>query len=641
MRKTCRWLGCAALLCFTAVELSGCTSKPLISGINWPGHKDRDAAVAKPDKKLSAEESEDLLAQSREFKKAGDFTSASRAYREYLNAEGASVDSGRRTTSRQVAKSETQSVDQKSLDKTTASDDTDSDKQRLARHTTQPKQPAQSTRKSKVVAEVTEDPWADEPIGLPDAEALPVIKPNPPASPSAKLASTGPEKQALLDEGKAPAKTPEWAELDFAAEPAADVQALASDSSPPKARELPEEALEDLLDLDEGELHWGDDAPQPPQSLMAQESPPETSDGESDWGDVLDQPQTVAVEETLPAPAETIETPKAEPFSELPLVDLSADASEVESSLGFVEEESPTGEGSDTAWESHEPGAEPTSELALTDPGETTLPTEEEFAPPVLSDAEEEIESESEASDSSGLLSMTCHDCEPWLYAQVVKLGSPEAETRKEGLTHLADMGRTARQAGLAVRTLLQDPDPLVQAHAAWALWVIENDPWDSVTTLRPLLDHSNADVVELACYMLGDIGGQAESTTDALKLLRDHADGTLRVHAAEALIRIQGVDDKSLSVLSNALKSRESQERWIAAVALGRCRGEKSESAVTALTAALKDVDPEVRSAAALSLGGLGKEAETATLELERVARTDDSQVRDAARAALACLKR
>ena len=189
--------------------------------------------------------------------------------------------------------------------------------------------------------------------------------------------------------------------------------------------------------------------------------------------------------------------------------------------------------------------------------------------------------------------------------------------------------------------TLLQDSDPLVQAHAAWALWVIENDPWDSVTTLRPLLDHSNADVVELACYMLGDIGPQADSATDALKLLRDHADGTLRVHAAEALIRIQGVDDKSLGVLTNALKSRVSQERWIAAVALGRCRGDHSESAVTALTAALKDVDPEVRSAAALSLGGLGKEAEKASLELERVAHMDDPQVRDAARAALACLKR
>ena len=637
MRKTCRWLGCAALLCFTAVELSGCTTKPLISGFKLPGRKDRDAAVAKSEKKLTAEESEELLAQAREFEKAGDFTSASRVYREYLNAEGVPVESSRRTPSRQVAKSETTSPDQKSLDKSADSDE------RLARNTAQSKPFAPSTRKSKDVAEVTADPWADEPIGRPDSQALPVINPRSPASPSAKLASASPQKQALLDEGPAPAETPEWADLEFAAEPATDVQTLASDSSGPKPREFPEEDLEDILDLNKGELP-GVDAPQPPQTPIAEEAPPESSDGESDWGNLLDQPHPIAAEETLPAPAETIETPTAGPFSELPLVDLSADAGEVETPSGFEEEGSPAEEAPDMAWESHEPREEPTSELALIDPGETTPPTEAEFAPPVLSEAYSENEpAEIEAADreASELLSLSCKDCEPWLYAQVVKLGSPEADIRKEGLTHLADMGSTARQASLAVRTLLQDSDPLVQAHAAWALWVIENDPWDSVTTLRPLLDHSNADVVELACYMLGDIGPQADSATDALKLLRDHADGTLRVHAAEALIRIQGVDDKSLGVLTNALKSRVSQERWIAAVALGRCRGDHSESAVTALTAALKDVDPEVRSAAALSLGGLGKEAEKASLELERVAHMDDPQVRDAARAALACLKR
>ena len=628
MRKTCRWLGAAALLCFTAVELSGCTSKPLISGFKLPGSKSKDAAVAEKGKQLTAKEAEDLLAEARQLEKAGDYTSASRVYREYLDGGGEPTDASRRAASRPVSKTTT-----KSTGKTAAVDPTDSDKKPTERQASKPKQPLltslKPTRKTDVATDKSDDPWADVPIGRSDSGTLADTHADSKATPSAKLASSKSEKPSPPDQATTSPKSHEWAELDFADETEPDAPALASESRQPPPSAAPDESHDDLLHLDEGELSWGA-TPAEPQTAAVEEPPTE---------DVVDT-----------------QTPQAVPDSELPFIDLSVDADKTPSTPAlpaFEEEVAPVTEASEAAateiataaeaphndWESHEPGAEPTDELALTDEVDMTLPAEEEFSPPVLSDTHEDTESP--MIDAAELLSMTCKDSEPWLYAQVLKLGSPEAAIRKEALTHLADMGSTARQAGLAVRTLLADPDPLVQAHAAWALWVIENDPWDSVNTLRPLLDHSNPDVVELACYMLGDIGTQAESAQDALTLLRDHADGTLQIHAAEALIRIQGVDDKSIAVLTTALKSRVSQERWIAAVALGRCRGEKSAGAVTALMSALKDVDPEIRSAAALSLGGLGPDAEKAMPELERISRTDDAQVRDSAHAALACLKR
>ena len=259
---------------------------------------------------------------------------------------------------------------------------------------------------------------------------------------------------------------------------------------------------------------------------------------------------------------------------------------------------------------------------------------DDELAAPVLTDQEPETAAHE-------TIAVLCKNCEPWVYSQAVKLESSDPEVRKEALTKLADMGSTARQAGLAVRTLLEDTDPLVQAHAAWALWEIDNEPQESVSTLTELLDHTNAEVVQLACYMLGDIGPQAESGRHPLELLRDSSDNRTRIHAAEALIRIDGGGPDSVKILTSAAKSQDIEERWIAVVALGRCRGEAAPLAVTALLSALNDVNPDVRSAAALSLGGLGKEAAVTRPELEKMARHDDPAVRDAALAALACLNK
>ncbi len=37
MLKSGRWLGCAAVMCLTVAQLSGCSSRPLVSGFKVPG----------------------------------------------------------------------------------------------------------------------------------------------------------------------------------------------------------------------------------------------------------------------------------------------------------------------------------------------------------------------------------------------------------------------------------------------------------------------------------------------------------------------------------------------------------------------------------------------------------------------------
>lgn len=614
MRKSYRWLRCAALLCFTAMELSGCSSKPVISGIRWPGRKDRDAAVAEKEKSTKRGGDEQLLVEARNYEKAGDFSNASKKYREYLDGGGKPVESSRAPVG-PVAQSKKPTPDN---EKSIAAKDADADAKSPIRPTAKTKKTTPKETPVTRTVDVEQDPWANQSLAVNEsAEPLDrAIK--EPTRPVAKQTATATPKQKLLDADDLPAETPAWAEPETAAAVEDRDTSLASRTERQPPRGLTEEDLEDLLDLDEGE-------------------------GEIDWGEPTQQP---------PANhqvAETAKPHKTNRHSDLPLVDFGTDdgeslASPASTDAEFAAADTETVE--DT-WQLHDAADESVPHFSSVRPKVVSLSNNAEFAPPVWDDSapvaqvEEVEEVEEVGAVDSPSLALTCQDCEPWLYAQVTKLGSADAEVRKDGLIHLADMGRSARQAGLAVRTLLKDSDPLVKAHAAWALWVIENDPWDSVATLRPLLDHSNSEVVELACYMLGDIGVHADSAVAPLELLRDHADGRTRVQAAEALIRIRGVDEKSLAVITSALKSRSGEERWVAAVALGHCRGPKSAKAVAALTIALKDVDPEVRSAAALSLGGLGSDAVKATAELERVARTDDAQVQDAARAALACLKR
>jgi hypothetical protein len=226
------------------------------------------------------------------------------------------------------------------------------------------------------------------------------------------------------------------------------------------------------------------------------------------------------------------------------------------------------------------------------------------------------------------------------LEALLTQLQSRDASTRKAAVTELAILGGTAQPAAPALRALLDDSDPLVQAHAAWAVWEIERDGDVAVPVLAALLASQRDDVTQLAAYVLGSLGDDAGAATMALRLLRDGAADATRIHAAEALVRIHPSDEPSIGVLTAALRHDSSEVRWLSAIALGGVAPQQAPRVVTALSAALEDQDPEVCAAAALSLGGLGDAARPAVGVLRRIADHRDEELRSAALAALACIE-
>jgi HEAT repeat protein len=187
---------------------------------------------------------------------------------------------------------------------------------------------------------------------------------------------------------------------------------------------------------------------------------------------------------------------------------------------------------------------------------------------------------------------------------------------------------------------LLED-HPLIAAHAAWTIWNITGDEQEATRELVRLIQTGQPEVVQFAAYALGSLGPKALGVAPALRVAREQYNGATRLHIAEALVRIDAFDDASVQVLISALNAPEAHQRWLGALALGHVQARHSVTVVPALVTALQDADPEVRSAAALSLGGFGPAAAAAIPELQRRATLDSPTVREAAQTALACIRR
>ena len=226
------------------------------------------------------------------------------------------------------------------------------------------------------------------------------------------------------------------------------------------------------------------------------------------------------------------------------------------------------------------------------------------------------------------------------LEALVLQLDIPEAGVRKAVLADLAALNEKARPALPAIRVLLDD-SPLVAAHAAWTLWQIEGNESTAVRELVRLLQTGEPETVQFTAYALGSLGPKARDAAPILRAERERFNGATRVHVAEALTRIDAFDQASVEVLMLGLRHPETHVRWLSALALGDVQVRYADIAVPALVGALQDADPEVRSAACLSIGGFGGAAQSAIPELQSRATLDAPSVREAAQTALACIRK
>lgn len=580
-------------------------SKSLAAAPGKTDPKKDTKTAAKPDPKAKdaagTGSSSNLLAKAKELEQKGDYDGAAKIYREILAEDSKKSD---KPTTRTAAASK------------------DDQPKTLAKKSGDPKSKTASS-----------DPWLD------DLEPLPSTNPKA-ASPAEKSgAGSGKTLAGVAAAGAASSNSRvDWAKR------AADPDTSQSD------RVLIEKALKtgdvdeldnlaDLLDLDEME------EPKPANKFAqrdAEKSPPAKKPevakaapaASQDDAEVADAPAWAknrpaplgdkpatrsAADELLPSRIAKTEAPDKEPAapeaaekSDAPWRATRATARANDDAAGFEK---------------------PLVKVAAADP----VPKEAKPAP-VLG-ARAEVASREGWNATS--LQRLCQDCDPLVVAQVKKLDSQYPDVRKDGIIELTRMGSIARPAGLALRAMLDDTDPMVQAYAAWGLWELENDTLDSVQVLGGLLGNTRPEVVELACYSLASMGTTASEAVPALEELRDTNHGVERLRAAEALIRVRGADERSVDVLSVAIKSNDRQVRWIAANGLGHVRGPQATRAVDTLILALGDADSEVQAAAALALGGMGEAALKALPKLDELRSSKTAFVRESADSSIKCLSR
>lgn len=224
----------------------------------------------------------------------------------------------------------------------------------------------------------------------------------------------------------------------------------------------------------------------------------------------------------------------------------------------------------------------------------------------------------------------------------VLLLSSSTADDRKAGLAELARCPHLAAETTDTVQRLADaDDDPVVRAHAAYTLWTLTRQPGASVPVLTELLKSDDDNVVQMASYLLGAMGPEAIDACDDLRLACEVETGATRIHAAEALARIEALAQGPVNIMTAALSDADEEVRWLSAIALSGVGPQHRTAAVAALTAALMDQSDSVRSVAALTLGGFGGDARAAVPQLERAAALESAEVRAAAQTALACINR
>jgi HEAT repeat protein len=171
---------------------------------------------------------------------------------------------------------------------------------------------------------------------------------------------------------------------------------------------------------------------------------------------------------------------------------------------------------------------------------------------------------------------------------------------RLEAAQLLAMPGLDARLAMDALVAALASEDKLLRRAAADALGTVGSE---MIPRLRNLLDDADARVRESAARAIAGIGVPARSLAGKLLERMREGESAVRIQAALAYWRVEGISETPLALLDNLIKDVDISERWEAVEAIGLIASE-ARPAIKGLTEVLvnllKDRDARVRAMAA-----------------------------------------
>jgi len=218
------------------------------------------------------------------------------------------------------------------------------------------------------------------------------------------------------------------------------------------------------------------------------------------------------------------------------------------------------------------------------------------------------------------------------LPALIRALQAQSPKARQAAADVLGKMGPDALQAMPPLKPLLLDPDKQVRFSAAYSLvalgtpglpanrgFALPQDPRARSAALRLRLTHDSS----IQPY-LEPLVDMAQAPTA----------GT-RIQALEILGALRLASPDAMTMITNALTDKDPQVRLAACKVIAQL-SPRSSPGVPALTAWLKDPSPDIRQWSAQRLGELGPAAVQAIPDLQNLQSDKDSNVRIAGRGAL-----
>jgi HEAT repeat protein len=184
----------------------------------------------------------------------------------------------------------------------------------------------------------------------------------------------------------------------------------------------------------------------------------------------------------------------------------------------------------------------------------------------------------------------------------IANLADSRPAVRREAIVRLAQLGPSASDAIPGVTNRLHDEDLFVRAHAARAACRIGIAPDVVVPVLSDLLQPYEPKLCCLASLMLGEIGSPAWPAVPTLHACMKSSDASVRLHAAEAILKIDAADATALRELLAGADDDSADLRYFAICALGAVALENGQ-ALFALHRSLTDQDSIVAVTAAVNL--------------------------------------